>query len=137
MLLYLRDPAQFGVCINATMRGLAMATGELPFRADSRASYERFCQSLREWRERHDIAPQEADAVLAALWGNARKKDKKAPPQLNSATRRCGFSQTSPRTTMVNGCGPTATATKPSCGSRSSPCSNRSRRDTCRNSTRS
>ncbi len=82
MLLYLRDPTQFGVCINATMGGLAMATGSLPFRANSRTSYERFCQLLREWRERYDIAPQEADAVLAALWRNGREKDRKPPPSV-------------------------------------------------------
>ncbi len=80
MLLYLRDPAQFGMCINATMGGLAMATGDPPFRADSRANYERFCQSLREWRERYAIAPQEADAVLAALWRNRREKGNKQSP---------------------------------------------------------
>jgi hypothetical protein len=64
MLMYLRDPERFGVCINATMRGLAEALGCAPFKADSRASYERFCESLREWRDRYGVAPQEADAVL-------------------------------------------------------------------------
>ncbi len=72
MLLYLRDPDRFGVCINATMRGLAAAMRCPPFRADARAQYERFCHSLIEWRTRYDIAPQEADAVLTALWRNAR-----------------------------------------------------------------
>ncbi|MGY1691125.1 DUF2461 family protein [Geodermatophilus sp. SYSU D01105] len=73
MLLYLRDPDQFGVCINATMRGLAAAMRCPPFHADSRAEYERFCRSLNEWRTRHDVAPQEADAVLTALWREARQ----------------------------------------------------------------
>jgi hypothetical protein len=36
MLLYLRDPNRFGVCINATMRGLASAMQCAAFRADSR-----------------------------------------------------------------------------------------------------
>jgi uncharacterized protein (DUF2461 family) len=72
MLLYLRDPERFGVCINATMRGLAEALASAPFKADSRASYERFCESLREWRDRYGIAPQEADAVLTDLWRESR-----------------------------------------------------------------
>jgi MoxR-like ATPase/uncharacterized protein (DUF2461 family) len=72
MLLYLRDPERFGICINATMRGLAAALGPAPFRADSRASYEEFCRALRQWRDRYGIAPQEADAVLTDLWRETR-----------------------------------------------------------------
>ena len=72
MLLYLRDPDRFGVCLNATMRGLAEAMGCPPFKADSRASYERFCETLREWRERYSVAPQEVDAVLTAVWRDTR-----------------------------------------------------------------
>ncbi len=72
MLLYLRDPDRFGVCINATTRGLAAATRRSPFHADGRGEYERFCQSLAEWRTRYGVAPQEADAVLTALWRDAR-----------------------------------------------------------------
>ena len=72
MLLYLRDPDRFGICINATMRGLAVTQGTAPFRADSRAAYEEFCQALRQWREEYQVAPQEADAVLAELWREAR-----------------------------------------------------------------
>jgi MoxR-like ATPase/uncharacterized protein (DUF2461 family) len=74
MLLYLRDPDRFGVCLNATMRGLAEALGCPPFKADSRANYERFCEALREWRERYDVAPQEVDAVLTAVWRDTRAK---------------------------------------------------------------
>jgi hypothetical protein len=72
MMLYLRDPDRFGVCLNATMRGLAEAMGCPPFRADSRASYERFCETLREWRERYGVAPQEVDAILTAVWRDSR-----------------------------------------------------------------
>ena len=67
MLLYLRDPEQFAVCINATMNGLAAAYGG-QFKAGSRQDYETFCAAIRDWRGRYGIAPQEADAVLTALW---------------------------------------------------------------------
>lgn len=74
MLLYLRDSERFGVCLDATMRGLRVATDCPPFRAESRAEYERFCEVLRQWRARHDVAPQEVDAVLTALWRDNRGK---------------------------------------------------------------
>jgi len=41
MLLYLRDPERFGVCINATMYGLTAACGE-PFRATA-LNFREFC----------------------------------------------------------------------------------------------
>ena len=72
MLLYLRDPDQFGVCINATMRGLSAAMNCPSFRAEARSEYERFCKTLGEWRSRYAVAPQEADAVLTALWRDTR-----------------------------------------------------------------
>ena len=74
MLLYLRDPERFGVCLNATMRGLRVATNCPPFRPESRAEYERFCEVLRQWRARYGVAPQEVDAVLTALWRDNRGK---------------------------------------------------------------
>lgn len=80
MLLYLRDPERFGVCINATMRGLAAAVGHAPFRADSRAGYEEFCEELRQWRSAYGVAPQEVDAVLTALWRQVPK-----PPSPDAA----------------------------------------------------
>lgn len=67
MLLYLRDPERFAVCINATMNGLATAYGG-QFKAGSRQDYETFCAAVRDWRDRYGIAPQEADAVLTSLW---------------------------------------------------------------------
>jgi MoxR-like ATPase len=70
-LLYLRDPERFGVCINATMRGLGLDTGA-EYRANGRESYERFCSDLRGWRERYGVVPQEADAVLTAIMRGAR-----------------------------------------------------------------
>lgn len=79
MVLYLRDSERFGVCINATMRGLAEALGTAAFKASSRAEYERFCQSLRGWRERHGIAPQEVDAVLTQLWRDIRGERQSIP----------------------------------------------------------
>jgi DNA polymerase III delta prime subunit len=82
MLLYLRDPEQFGVCLNATMRGLVAATGCAPFKPDSRSSYDRFCETLRDWRQKHGVAPQEVDAVLTALWRRT-----KPAPQPPSTTR--------------------------------------------------
>ncbi|MEV4351882.1 AAA family ATPase [Actinoplanes sp. NPDC049596] len=65
-LLYLRDPDRFGVCLNATMLGLAEVTGR-GYRARSREDYERFCADLRAWREQYGVAPQEADAILTAV----------------------------------------------------------------------
>lgn len=67
MLLYLRDPEQFAVCINATMNGLAAAYGGR-YKASDRQSYGAFYAAVRDWRGRYGIAPQEADAVLTALW---------------------------------------------------------------------
>ncbi|MET8352664.1 AAA family ATPase [Micromonospora sp. NPDC005206] len=66
MLLYLRDPERFAVCINATMKGLAHVTGRT-FRADGQVGYERFCEVLRTWREQYGVAPQEADALLTNI----------------------------------------------------------------------
>jgi MoxR-like ATPase len=66
LLLYLRDPEQFGICINATMLGLAQETGNA-YHARSRATYEKFCVDLLDWRQRHGIASQEADAILTAV----------------------------------------------------------------------
>lgn len=80
MLLYLRDPEMFGVCINATMRGLAAALDCQPFKADTRADYERFCAALRDWRVRNGVAPQEADAVLTALWRETRAERREESP---------------------------------------------------------
>jgi MoxR-like ATPase/uncharacterized protein (DUF2461 family) len=74
MLMYLRDSSRFGICINATRRGLGAALGTATFRADSRAAYESFCTALREWRERYNVAPQEADAVLTELWRETREQ---------------------------------------------------------------
>lgn len=65
-LLYLRDPEQFGICINATMLGLAHESGTA-YTARSRAAYEKFCADLRAWRQQHGAAPQEADAILTAV----------------------------------------------------------------------
>jgi MoxR-like ATPase len=78
MLLYLRDPETFAVCINATMYGLAAVRGER-FRADSRSAYESFCAASRDWRAQFGIAPQEADAVLTALWRAARAPNGEQP----------------------------------------------------------
>ena len=78
MLLYLRDPERFGICINATMRGLAAAQGRAPFRADGRPSYEEFCQALRQWREEYQVAPQESDAVLTAVWRRTQEQQQSA-----------------------------------------------------------
>jgi MoxR-like ATPase len=66
-LLYLRDPEQFGICINATMRGLGT-----DYRANSLASYQRFSADLRRWRENNGVEPQETDAVLTAIMREAR-----------------------------------------------------------------
>ncbi|MEU8819733.1 AAA family ATPase [Actinoplanes sp. NPDC048796] len=65
-LLYLRDPERFGICMNATMSGLAEVTGAR-YKARSPEDYDRFCTDLRAWRERHGVVPQEADAVLTAI----------------------------------------------------------------------
>lgn len=70
-LLYLRDPERFGICINATMDGLATETGA-SYRADSLDSYQTFCADLRAWRDKHGVAPQEADAVLTEMMRRAR-----------------------------------------------------------------
>ncbi|MER5337969.1 AAA family ATPase [Micromonospora sp. NPDC002717] len=70
-LLYLRDPERFGICINATMDGLATET-DASYRADSLDSYEAFCADLRAWREKHGVTPQEADAVLTEMMRRAR-----------------------------------------------------------------
>ncbi|MET7879878.1 AAA family ATPase [Micromonospora profundi] len=70
-LLYLRDPERFGICINATMDGLASETGA-SYRADSLDNYEEFCTDLRAWREKHGVTPQEADAVLSEMMRRAR-----------------------------------------------------------------
>lgn len=73
MLLYLRDPARFAVCINATMSGLAYAEGVPVPSAQSRASYESFCERVAAWRGRYGVAAQEADAVLTALMRHQRE----------------------------------------------------------------
>lgn len=65
-LLYLRDPDQFGICINATMLGLAHQTGTT-YSAKSGPTYEKFCADLRAWRQQYGMAPQEADAILTHL----------------------------------------------------------------------
>ena len=70
-LLYLRDPDRFGVCINATMLGLAHETG-LGYNAKSRSAYEKFCADLRAWRQQHGVAPQEADAILTEIMRSDR-----------------------------------------------------------------
>lgn len=70
-LLYLRDPEQFGICVNATMLGLAHETGST-YNAGSQSGYEKFCADLRDWRRQHGIAPQEADAILTAVMRAAR-----------------------------------------------------------------
>lgn len=51
-LLYLRDPDQFGVCINATMLGLAHETGT-GYNAKSGPAYEKFCADLRGGCRKH------------------------------------------------------------------------------------
>jgi MoxR-like ATPase len=66
LLLYLRDPDRFGVCINATMDGLAHETGTR-YNAKSGPAYEKFCADLRAWRQRYGVAPQEADAILTNI----------------------------------------------------------------------
>jgi MoxR-like ATPase len=71
-LLYLRDPDQFGICVNATMDGLAAQTGGT-YRALSRADYQKFCADLRTWRQDHGIAPQEADAILTNVMRGIRQ----------------------------------------------------------------
>ncbi|GIJ51651.1 hypothetical protein Val02_85370 [Virgisporangium aliadipatigenens] len=65
-LLYLRDPDRFGICINATMLGLAHET-DTRYNAKSGPAYEKFCADLRAWRQQHGVAPQEADAILTAV----------------------------------------------------------------------
>jgi MoxR-like ATPase len=65
-LLYLRDPNQFGICINATMLGLAHETGTT-YNAKSGPAYEKFCADLRAWRQQYGVAPQEADAILTHI----------------------------------------------------------------------
>lgn len=70
-LLYLRDPERFGICINATMRGLTLFTGT-DYRATSGEHYQRFCSDLRTWREHHGVEPQETDAILTAVMRAAR-----------------------------------------------------------------
>ncbi len=79
MLLYLRDPDRFAVCINATMNGMSYADGQ-PYRADGRDGYLRFCDGVRAWRARHGVAPQEADAVLTALMRSVRVTTRAAVP---------------------------------------------------------
>jgi MoxR-like ATPase len=70
-LLYLRDPERFGICINATMDGLATQTGG-SYRADTLDGYETFCTDLRAWRDKHGVTSQEADAILTAMMRKAR-----------------------------------------------------------------
>ncbi|WP_432049911.1 McrB family protein [Verrucosispora sp. NA02020] len=70
-LLYLRDSQRFGVCINATMEGLATETGA-SYRADSLDSFDAFCADLRAWRDKHDVTPQEADAILTEMMRRGR-----------------------------------------------------------------
>jgi MoxR-like ATPase len=70
-LLYLRDPERFGVCINATMLGLAHETGA-SYNARSGPAYEKFCADLQAWRQEHGVAPQEADAILTAIMRDGR-----------------------------------------------------------------
>ncbi|GLZ00698.1 AAA family ATPase [Actinoplanes sp. NBRC 103695] len=84
-LLYLRDPVRFGVCINATMRGLHAITGN-DYRANGRDAYERFCADLRHWRETNDVAPQEADAILTTVM--RRDVPLKTEPALPPTGRR-------------------------------------------------
>jgi hypothetical protein len=79
VLLYLRDPERFAVCINATTNGLSYALDTPRFRADSRASYEAFCTAMGAWRRSYGVAPQEADAVLADIW-RAGRQDRPADP---------------------------------------------------------
>jgi MoxR-like ATPase len=76
-LLYLRDPNRFGICINATMRGLRAETGT-EYRANGQVGYERFCDDLRHWRERYGLAPQEADAVLTRIMRDTRRGTEEA-----------------------------------------------------------
>ncbi|MEU4689121.1 AAA family ATPase [Actinoplanes sp. NPDC023714] len=70
-LLYLRDPERFGICVNATMLGLAHETGA-HYQAKSLSGYESFSADLRAWRHRHGVAPQEADAILTAIMRAAK-----------------------------------------------------------------
>jgi hypothetical protein len=79
VLMYLRDPERFAVCINATMNGLSYAHGTPRFRADSRASYEAFCAAVGAWRRSYGVAPQEADEVLADIW-RAGRQERPADP---------------------------------------------------------
>ncbi|WP_430781793.1 McrB family protein [Actinoplanes sp. G11-F43] len=78
-LLYLRDPEQFGICVNATMIGLGHESGTT-YSARSLATYQRFCADLRAWRERYGVAPQEADAILTAVMREHRQPS--AEPEL-------------------------------------------------------
>lgn len=137
MLLYVRDPERFGVCINATMRGLAAALGRAPFRADSRASYEEFCRALRQWRDRYGVAPQEATRCWPLCGARRAGSDSQQLWRWSSVTGRFGSSPSYARTTAAHGWRRTGTAIRPSCGSRSSLFSSRSRRGTCASSTRS
>ncbi|WP_164842746.1 McrB family protein [Actinoplanes solisilvae] len=76
-LLYLRDPDRFGICVNATMNGLAVQTST-GYRATGLEEYQRFCADLRDWRQRHRIAPQEADAILTTVMRYAREESAEA-----------------------------------------------------------
>ena len=68
MMMYLRDPDRFGILINATMRGLRVATGAArPYSARNGEGYARFNDELLAWRRTWEVAPQEHDAVLTAL----------------------------------------------------------------------
>ncbi|GAA2716563.1 McrB family protein [Actinoplanes palleronii] len=77
-LLYLRDPDRFGICVNATMLGLAHETGAV-YHARSGAAYEKFCADLVTWRQQYQVTPQEADAILTAVM---RANQPSAKPEL-------------------------------------------------------
>ncbi|MBM2622006.1 AAA family ATPase [Actinoplanes sp. LDG1-06] len=80
-LLYLRDPDRFGICVNATMNGLAGQTGN-GYQARSLDGYRRFCDDLRGWRTKYGVAPQEADAVLTRLMRYGRRPQPDEPAEV-------------------------------------------------------
>ncbi|MDD7968437.1 McrB family protein [Actinomycetospora lemnae] len=81
MMMYLRDPERFGILINATMRGLRVATAaDKPYSARSGEGYARFNDELLAWRRTWDVAPQEHDAILTALLRASREDGGETAP---------------------------------------------------------
>jgi hypothetical protein len=74
-LMYLRDPDRYAVWINATINGLKNIAGDAGgSKSGGRKSYLQFCELVRQFREKHGVAPQEVDAILS-------EASRHAPPQ--------------------------------------------------------